>query len=72
MTHSHRFTLPRDEFARRPGDENDSLARTHGPDWRRVLQIRDNPYADHDESAFCALFEDYLPAAALEPWGMGK
>lgn len=47
-----------EQFARRPGDETHPLARNHGPDWRRVLQIEDKPYAEFDDSAFWDFFGD--------------
>ena len=62
---AHRFTEARDQFARRPGDETHPLARNHGPDWRRVLQIEDHPFAETDEGDFWTYFGsepfDYAP-----------
>ena len=74
---SHRFTEARDDFARRPGDETHPLARNHGPDWRRVLQIEDKPFAEQNEGNFWAYFGDLhgdpapdLTAHARSTWGL--
>ena len=56
----YQFIEPREpqDFARRPGDERHPLAKNHGPDWRAVLQIKDHPFAEQDDSAFYEFFGD--------------